>query len=226
MILKTAQRFRNGSLKPLDVLHDCLTQIEVRKDLNAFNSVVDKEKLESLAVESTNRWKQGTQKSALDGIPIAVKDNIFVKGEPMTCSSKFLESFVAPFDATAVRLLKEAGCLIVGKTNMDEFGMGSLGIHCAKPTLNPIDPTMYAGGSSSGSACAVKAGMCLAALGSDTGGSVRLPALFCGVTGFKPSYGKISRYGLTAYASSLDCVGFLSNSISDSAALFGTIFLF
>ena len=156
----------------------------------------------------------------LFGVPLAVKDNLCTRGMATTAGSRILEGFVPPTDATAVERLRRAGCVIIGKTNMDEFGMGSTGENSAFfATTNPWDKRRVPGGSSSGSAAAVAAGACAAALGSDTGGSIRQPAAFCGVVGLKPTYGRVSRSGLVAYASSLDCVGPMGVSVPDVAEL-------
>jgi len=160
----------------------------------------------------------------LRGLPFAVKDNIAAEGFSLTCASKALEGLPAPYSATAVEKLRRAGARVVGKTNMDEFGMGSSTENSAyRRSVNPWDPERTPGGSSGGSAAAVAAGMVPFALGSDTGGSVRQPAAFCGIYGLKPSYGSVSRYGLTAYASSLEGIGILSSDLELTESVFETI---
>jgi aspartyl-tRNA(Asn)/glutamyl-tRNA(Gln) amidotransferase subunit A len=167
---------------------------------------------------------EGASPSNLRGLPFAVKDNIAVKGFSLSCGSKLLEHLRAPYTATAVEKLLAAGALPVGKTNLDEFGMGSSTDNSGlKRTNNPWDPRRVSGGSSGGSAAAVAAGLVPFALGSDTGGSVRQPAAFCGVLGLKPSYGAVSRFGLVAYASSLEGIGVLADSVSRCRDVFGLI---
>ena len=208
----------------VELAEESLRRIEAADELGAFLSTVDRERLLAEARQVDEARGRREAPSPFAGIPVAVKDNIAVEGEPLTCASRILENYVPPYSATAVTRLRDAGLLIVGKTNMDEFGFGSSTENSAfKPTRNPRDPERVPGGTSGGSAAAVAAGLVPWALGSDTGGSVRQPASLCGVAGFRPSYGRVSRYGLVAYASSMDQIGPLANTAEDAAALFSIV---
>jgi aspartyl-tRNA(Asn)/glutamyl-tRNA(Gln) amidotransferase subunit A len=202
-LVEASEKFEAGEITSVDLVRDCLAAIEEKKDLNAFISVLKDEAMK-MAEESDKRRKDGQVLSEIDGLPIAIKDVICTKGVETTAASKILKGFIPPYDATVITKLKNAGAIIIGKTNCDEFAMGSSTENSAfKTTKNPWDLSRVPGGSSGGSAAAVASDMCLAALGSDTGGSIRQPASLCGVVGLKPTYGAVSRYGLMAMASSL-----------------------
>lgn len=191
--------------------------------INAYITVCREQALKDAAA-ADSRLARGDTDSALIGIPVAIKDIICAQGIETTCGSRILENYIPPYDATVVRNLKNAGAVLIGKTNLDEFGMGSSTEKSAHgESRNPINPDYVTGGSSGGSAAAVAAGETVLALGSDTGGSIRQPAAFCGVVGIKPTYGRVSRYGLLSYASSLDQIGGFGRSVKDCAYLLNVI---
>jgi aspartyl-tRNA(Asn)/glutamyl-tRNA(Gln) amidotransferase subunit A len=209
-----------GNLKAEDVVLAHLSRIHAEDPkIKAFISVLEKESLEAARTIDVKR-AQGKTIGKLAGVPVAVKDNILVEGIETTCASKMLKGFRAPYDATVIEKLRKEDAIIIGKTNLDEFAMGSSTENSAFfKTKNPWNTDTVPGGSSGGSAAAVASKMCPLALASDTGGSIRQPAAFCGVVGIKPTYGMVSRYGLIAFASSLDQIGPMARTIADSALL-------
>lgn len=220
--IELSKKIRAGEMTVKQALDDAYAQIEKQDaEYHCYISLC-KEEAYKAAEEVQARIDSGELKDApLAGVPIGIKDNMCTKGVRTTCASKMLENFIPPYDATAIRRVREAGMIVTGKLNMDEFAMGSTTeTSYFGATKNPVDPTRVPGGSSGGAAAAVAAGENLLTLGSDTGGSIRQPASFCGVTGLKPTYGAVSRYGLVAYASSLDQIGPLANSALDCAAAF------
>jgi len=209
---------RKGDFSATELLRACLdTVAEKDKKIGAFLNMTENEALEQ-AEAVDRKISRGEELGLVEGIPVAIKDNMLHAGHITTAGSKILENYNAVYDATVVSKLKEAGAVIIGQTNMDEFAMGSSTENSAfKKTKNPWNAKCVPGGSSGGSAAAVAAEMCFAALGSDTGGSIRQPASFCGVTGIKPTYGRVSRYGLMAMASSLDQIGPIAKTVQDAA---------
>jgi aspartyl-tRNA(Asn)/glutamyl-tRNA(Gln) amidotransferase subunit A len=222
--IEIRDKFVQGELSAVEITKTFLDRIEkLDGQVGAFLSVFPERALAKAKALDEKR-QSGQKLGKLAGIPIAIKDNIHVKGEISTCGSKFLTNYRAPFDATVIRLLEEEDAIIIGKTNQDEFAMGSSTENSAlQMTYNPWNLKCTPGGSSGGSAAAVAARLCPVALGSDTGGSVRLPASFCGIVGFKPTYGRVSRFGLVAYGSSLDQIGPLSTTTADSALIMEVI---
>jgi aspartyl-tRNA(Asn)/glutamyl-tRNA(Gln) amidotransferase subunit A len=206
------------------VLEEHLSRIDAREgEIHAFNLVTRDEALASAARIDAD-IAAGKPVGPLAGVPIALKDNMCTRGVPTTCSSKILEGWKPPYNATVVTKLHDAGAIVVGKTNLDEFAMGSSTENSAfGPTRNPLDTSRVPGGSSGGSAAAVAAGFAAASLGSDTGGSIRQPAALCGLVGVKPTYGLVSRQGLIAFASSLDQIGPFTHTVADAALLMEVI---
>jgi aspartyl-tRNA(Asn)/glutamyl-tRNA(Gln) amidotransferase subunit A len=223
-IFRALELLRKGEVSITDLLDSIFSRIEsVEEKVRAFVSVTQDEAYRRLGeIELPQTSKPGEQ--LLHGIPLAVKDNICTKGIRTTCSSRMLERFVPPYESTVTGRLLRSGYILVGKTNLDEFAMGSSTENSGFFTSrNPWDPERVPGGSSGGSAAAVAADECLGAIGSDTGGSIRQPAAFCGVVGLKPTYGRVSRYGLVAFASSLDQIGPLTKCVKDAAILMNII---
>ena len=218
-IAELSEKLKVGACTSVEIVNDVLASIDATDGKVGAYLSVDRESALAQA-KAADEARAGGDKSPLLGIPVAVKDLLNVKGQPCTCSSKILEGYIAPYDATAITKLREAGAVLLGRVNMDEFAMGSSTENAALgQTANPWSLDHVPGGSSGGSAACVAADEAIVSLGSDTGGSIRQPAAFCGCVGVKPTYGRVSRYGLTAFASSLDQIGPLSKTVKDSALL-------
>lgn len=216
-IFELIEHVKSGKISCVDRLEAYLKEADQKKDLNAFTVLLEVS-ARAKAKEVDTRIKKGEEVGPLAGVVVAIKDNIHIKGQQVSCGSNILKSYNALYNATVVEKLNAADAIIIGKTNMDEFAMGSSNENSAfGPVKNPHNKAHVSGGSSGGSAVAVAAGLADIALGSDTGGSVRQPAAFTGTVGLKPSYGRVSRYGLTAYASSLDQIGVFARSSKEAA---------
>lgn len=223
--VELGSKIRAGEVKVRDAVEAAFAQIEkTEKDINAYVTVLDKEGVLARADEVQKKIDNGELTGPLAGVPVAIKDNMCTKGVLTTCSSKILNNFYPVYTAEAVVNLEKAGAVMIGKTNMDEFAMGSTTETSAYgETKNPWNTKHVPGGSSGGSCAAVAAEECSYALGSDTGGSIRQPSSFCGVTGIKPTYGTVSRYGLIAYGSSLDQIGPVAKDVTDCATILEAI---
>ena len=220
-VAKIRQALQAGETSAVEVVKAYLAEIKKQdKEINAW-LFVD----EQGALQQAQAIDSKSEKGVLAGTVVGVKDNIMVEGLPCTAGSKILENYKATYDATVIKKLKDAGAIILGKLNLDEFAMGSSGEYSAfGATKNPRNKNLVPGGSSSGPAAAVAANMCTVALGSDTAGSIRQPASFCGIVGLKPTYGAISRFGLVALASSLDVIGPMAKNLEDAQAVYDVIY--
>lgn len=219
--VELGKKIKSGEVTAMDAARAALEQIREKEDsIHSYVTVLDEEVIMKRAEEVQRKIEEGSLTGPLAGVPVAIKDNMCTEGVLTTCSSKILSNFVPPYSSEAVKNLEEAGAVILGKTNMDEFAMGSTTETSAYGvTRNPHNPDHVPGGSSGGSCAAVAAEECSYALGSDTGGSIRQPSSFCGVTGLKPTYGTVSRYGLIAYGSSLDQIGPVAKDVTDCATI-------
>ena len=222
-ILTIHKMLENKEITSTMLVNECFDNIMKNIDLNALNETM-KDYALSRAKEIDEKYMSGEKLPLLAGIPVVIKDNINMLNTKTTCSSKILSNYESIYDATVVKKLKDNYAIIIGKANMDEFAMGSSNENSATGVVkNPIDRTRVPGGSSGGSACSVKAKECYASLGTDTGGSIRLPASFCGVVGMKPTYSRVSRYGVVAFGSGLDQVGPLTKTVKDNAIMLSAI---
>lgn len=218
-ITELSEKLAMGECSSIDVVNDVLAAIDARDGQVGAYLTIDRASALAEA-EAADAARAAGKAGALLGVPIAIKDLLNVKGQPCTCSSKILEGYTAPYDATVIAKLREAGAVLLGRVNMDEFAMGSSTENSAlQRTTNPWNAEHVPGGSSGGSAACVAADEAIASLGSDTGGSIRQPASFCGCVGVKPTYGRVSRFGLTAFASSLDQIGPITKTVKDAAIL-------
>ena len=223
-IREVSDLIRERKVSSVELTQSVLSRIEkLDSRLNSYITVLGGQSLKS-AEQADKDLASGNYRSRLHGIPISIKDIFVMTGVRTTCGSKILENFVSPYDSTVAKKLKEAGAIILGKSNMDEFAMGSsTETSYFGPTMNPWDLKRVPGGSSGGSASAVAASLCFASVGTDTGGSIRQPAALCGVVGMKPTYGRVSRFGMIAFASSLDQGGPIAKSVEDAAIMLGLI---
>jgi aspartyl-tRNA(Asn)/glutamyl-tRNA(Gln) amidotransferase subunit A len=223
-IAETVRNIVSGEITATALVESTLERITKLDDKLGSYLAIDKAGALGQAAVIDQKRKDGQPLGSLVGVPVSLKDNLVTRGVATTAGSKILDGWIPPYDATVVTKLRAAGAIILGKTNMDEFGMGSSTERSAyKPANNPWDTKRVPGGSSGGSAAAVAAGLCVGSLGTDTGGSIRQPAAFCGTVGMKPTYGRVSRWGVVAFASSLDQVGPLTRSVADAAALLQVI---
>jgi aspartyl-tRNA(Asn)/glutamyl-tRNA(Gln) amidotransferase subunit A len=223
-ITELHEKIRKSEIRFLDITNSVINRIKTEdQKISAYISIFEEEAInQAKTLDATILNRENL--NPLFGIPMAIKDNICVKNQLTTCGSKILSNFISPYDATVITKLKNAGVIIIGKTNMDEFAMGSsTETSYFGPVANPHNQAYVPGGSSGGSAAVIAYHGAIGALGSDTGGSIRLPAAFCGVVGLRPTYGRVSRYGLVAFASSLDSIGPIAKSVNDTAIIFNTI---